>query len=94
LAKLAGEFGVAAGFAAGDLLQSLPDALLEGSGADVEREGCGQRVFGGLAGDEGDGVGEPAGVAFGGDQLGLVETLAQEGVAATSMRPSGLAAVA
>ena len=78
-AKFAGEFGVAAGLAAGNLLQRLPDALLEGGGADVEREGGGEGMLGGLAGDEGDGVGEPAGVAFGGDELGLVEALAQIG---------------
>ena len=41
-AEFAGDLGVAAGFAAWDLLQRLPDALLEGGGADVEREGGGE----------------------------------------------------
>ena len=78
-AEFAGKVGVAAGFAARDLLQGLPDALLEGGGADVEREGRGEGMLAGLAGDEGDGVCEPAGVALGGDELGLVEALAQVG---------------
>ena len=111
LAQIAGKRGVAARLAAGDLLQRPPDTLLEGGGADVEREGSGQGMLGGLAEDEGECVGEPAGVALGGDELGLVEALAQIGeefgvvaaegmaqmpvsVAATSMRPSGLEAVA
>ena len=79
LAERAGERGVAARLAARDLLQGAPDALLEGGGADVEREGGGQRVFGGLAEDEGEGFGEPSGVALGGDELGLIEALAEVG---------------
>lgn len=63
LADFAGEFGVAAGFAARDLLEGFPDALLEGGSADVEWEGGSEGMLGGLAGDEGDGVREPAGVA-------------------------------
>ena len=88
-AKLSGDLGVAARFAAGNVPQRLPDALLEGSGAHVEREGCGQRMLGGLAGDEGDGLCEPAGVAFGRDELGLVEALAQIGDELGIVAPEG-----
>ena len=79
LAERAGERGVAARLAARDLLEGAPDALLEGGGADVEGEGGGQRVFRGLAEDEGEGFGEPSGVAFGGDELGAIEALAEVG---------------
>ena len=76
-AERAGESGVAARLAAGDLLEGAPDTLLEGCGADVEGEGGGQGVFGGLAKDEGEGFGEPSGVSLGGDELGFIEALAE-----------------
>ena len=72
-AEVACDGAVGAGFAAGDVLEGFPDALLEGGGADVEREGGGEGVFARLAEDEGEGFGEPAAVAFGGDELSLVE---------------------
>ena len=78
-AERAGESGVAARLAAGDLLEGSPDTLLEGGGADVEGEGGGQGVFGGLAEDEGESFGEPSGVSLGGDELGLIEALAEIG---------------
>src|SRR5665213_1895261 len=53
---LARDLRVAARLAARDLAQRLPHALLEGGGAHVQREGGGQRVLGGLAGNEGDGL--------------------------------------
>ena len=37
-AQLPGQLGVAAGRAAGNLLQGLPDALLEGRAANVQRQ--------------------------------------------------------
>ncbi len=47
-----GDLGVGAGLAAGDLEESLPDALLEGGGADVEGEGLRGGVFGEAGEDE------------------------------------------
>ena len=53
-----GDLGVGAGFAAGDFEQGLPDALLEGGGADVEGEGLRSGVFGETGEDKLDGFGE------------------------------------
>ncbi len=59
LPELFGEGGVAEGLPRGDGLERLPDAVLEGGGADVEGEGGGAGVLGEVGEDEVDGVGEP-----------------------------------
>jgi hypothetical protein len=71
-----GYLGVGAGFAAGDFEQGLPDALLEGGGADVEGEGGGGGVFGEAGEDEADGFGE-CGIVGCGAEDGLGEAFAK-----------------
>jgi len=48
-----GDLGVGPGFAAGDFEESLPDALLEGGGANVEGEGLSGGMFGETGEDKG-----------------------------------------